>query len=121
MLKAEDIVNAIIELRDIRNWTNYKVAIESNIPPTTISNVFNKKSMPQLDTLLAICRGFGISPVQLFGNEEKYNKLSKKETEIIKSWKKLEPRDRVIFENLIKLLSSKEYYTKNKSPKDMDR
>lgn len=57
ILNAEDIVDAIIELRDMRNWTNYKVAVECDLPASTVSNIFNKKAMPQLETLLAICRG----------------------------------------------------------------
>ncbi len=110
MLNADDIVNALIELKDIRNWTNYKIAVESDLPTSTISNIFNKKSMPQLDTLFALCKGFGITPAQLFGRNEKYEKLTDKEAEIIKQWESLDPKSQKALENLIELLNSKEYY-----------
>ena len=48
ILNAEDIVDAIIELRDMRNWTNYKVAVECDLPASTVSNIFNKKAMRNL-------------------------------------------------------------------------
>ncbi len=47
ILNAEDIVDAIIELRDMRNWTNYKVAVECDLPASTVSNIFNKKAKSQ--------------------------------------------------------------------------
>lgn len=104
MPNAEDIVDALIELRDIKRWSNYKVAIECDLPISTVANIFNKKSMPQLETLLAICRGFDIPPAQLFGNKEKYDKLSDKEIEIIKLWGKLDAERQDAIENLIELL-----------------
>ncbi len=64
-----------------------------------------KKNMPQLDTLLAICRGFGIAPYQLFGKTEKYEKLSEEEVEIIKLWNKLDTESQETLKNLIRLLS----------------
>lgn len=104
IFNSEDIVDALIELREIKHWTNYKVAVESDLPMSTISNVFNKKSMPQLDTLLAICKGFGINPSQLFGSKEKYEKLNDDESEIIKLWKKIDPKSQVVIKNLMNLL-----------------
>lgn len=104
MLKAEDIVDALIEIRDLKKWTNYKVAVESNLPASTIANVFNKKTMPQLDTLLAICRGFDITPYQLFAKTAKYEKLSKEETKIIKLWGKLDPESQETLKKLVSLL-----------------
>ncbi len=104
MLKPEDIVDALIELRDIRGWTNYKVAVESDLPASTVANIFKRKTMPQLDTLFQLCDGFGISPSQLFGNKEKFDKLTVKETELIKLWEKLDPKSKKTLENLMELL-----------------
>lgn len=104
MLKAEDIIDALIEIRDIKKWTNYKIALESELPTSTVSNVFNKKATPQLDTLLAICRGFDIAPYRLFGKNEKYKNLSEEENEIINLWEKLDPKSQAALKNLVCLL-----------------
>lgn len=104
MLKAEDIIDALIEIRDIKKWTNYKIALESELPTSTVSNVFNKKATPQLDTLLAICRGFDVALYRLFGKNEKYKNLSEEENEIINLWEKLDPKSQAALKNLVCLL-----------------
>lgn len=104
MLNAENIVDALIELRDKRNWTSYKVAVKSNLPASTIANVFNKKTMPQLDTFLAICRGFEITPAQFFAYNTKYDELTDDENEILKLWKRLTPEEQTALINLLYLL-----------------
>ena len=101
MLKSEDIVDALIEIRNIKKWTNYKIALESELPTSTVSNVFNKKTMPQLDTLLAICRGFDIAPYRLFEKNEKYKNLSDAEKEIMNLWEKLDPECQAALKNLV--------------------
>lgn len=103
-MKSEDIVDALIEIRDAKNWTNYKIAIKSNLPASTISNVFNKNTMPQLDTLLAICRGFEITPSQLFRSKEEYKNLLDEDIEIITLWKKLDVKSKTVLKNLMYLL-----------------
>lgn len=103
-MNAEDIVDALIELRDKRKWTSYKVAIKSNLPASTIANVFNKKTMPQLDTFLAICRGFEITPAQFFAHNTKYDKLTDYENEILNLWKRLTPEEQTALINLLYLL-----------------
>ncbi len=60
-LTSESIIDNLIKIRDINGWTNYKIAIKCDLPSATVSNIFKKQSVPQLDTLLALCRGLGIS------------------------------------------------------------
>lgn len=83
MLKSEDIVDALIQLRDRRHLTTYKIALKSDLPTSTVTNVFQKRTMPQLDTLLAICRGLEINPAQLFTDIAKFDKLTDDEIEIL--------------------------------------
>lgn len=106
MLNAENIVDALIELRDKRKWTSYKVAAKSNLPASTIANVFNKRTMPQLDTFLAICRGFEITPAQLFAYNTKYDELTDVENEILRLWKRLSPEEQTALMNLLYLLNN---------------
>lgn len=46
MLKSEDIVDALMELKDRRHLTTYKIALKSDLPPSTVTNVFQKRTMP---------------------------------------------------------------------------
>lgn len=110
-MKSEEIVDALIELRDIRGWTNYKIAVESGLPASTVSNIFKRKTMPQLDTLLAICNGFGISLVRLFEETEQHKILTDDESRIINLMENLNPETQTEIITLMKKLS---YYLSNK-------
>lgn len=106
-MNSENIVDTLIELKKSKNWTNYKIAVESNLPKSTIANVFNKKTMPQLDTLLAICKGFNITPYQLFGKTVKYEELTNNEANILKLWEALDTESQIVLKNLMCLLLNK--------------
>lgn len=103
-LHTEEIVDSLIKLRNNKNWTNYKIAIESDLPASTISNIFNKRSMPQLDTLLAICKGFDITPAYLFNEKTKNESLTDDENEIINLWEKLDAKSKEMIKNIINIL-----------------
>lgn len=100
-MKAEDIVDTLIELKNRRKWTGYKIAVKSNLPASTIANVFNKKAMPQLDTLFAICKGFEITPAQLFAENAEYEELTDDENELLRLWKRLDSKKQTALKNLL--------------------
>ncbi len=53
----------IIQLLNERDWTSYRLAIESGIPTSTVSNIILGKCRScNLSTVLNICRGFRIEP-----------------------------------------------------------
>lgn len=103
-MNSDDVVNKLIEIRDRRKWTNYKVAKESDLPTTTISNIFNKKCVPQIDTLLYICKGFGITPAQFFDENEKQPHLTDKQIQILELWEQLSEEKKCAIETLMELL-----------------
>ncbi len=82
-MNNSDIIDELIEIKSIKNLTNYQIAKKSNLPPTTVANIFNKKSAPQLDTLIAICNSFGMSLTFLSNNEKRLN-LTESERHILK-------------------------------------
>ncbi len=58
------------ELLDERKWTKYKLANESAVPNSTISNVLMKKCKScNLYTALNICRGFNITLEEFFASD----------------------------------------------------
>ena len=85
------IIDRIRELMKERGWSEYKLSKLSDLPPTTIANIFKRNSMPSIPTLEAICRAFGITIVQFFSGVdselehehrrlfEKYAQLNKKQ------------------------------------------
>ncbi len=90
------IVDKLIELRDKNHLTNYTLAIKSNLPPSTVANVMNKQTTPQLDTLIAMCNGLEITMAQFFGDDEKYSELSDEEVSVLKLWNVLDDNQQKI-------------------------
>lgn len=95
------IVDKLIELRDMNHLTNYTLAIKSNLPPSTVANVMNKQTTPQLDTLIAMCNGLEITMAQFFGNDEKYSELSDEEVRVLKLWNFLDDSQQKIIISIL--------------------
>lgn len=95
------IVDKLIELRDMNHLTNYTLAIKSNLPPSTVANVMNKQTTPQLDTLIAMCNGLEITMAQFFGDDEKYSELSDEEVRVLKLWNFLDDSQQKIIISIL--------------------
>lgn len=81
-----DILDRINELRHERSWSIYKLAEESGIAQSTLSNMFTRKTMPSIMTLQEICNAFNISMAEFFeeknsNNDDIVHKLSKLDEE----------------------------------------
>lgn len=51
---------------EARGWTDYRLAKESNLSHSTVTNMFNRNNAPTLPTLEAVCKAFGITLAQFF-------------------------------------------------------
>ncbi len=65
----KDILTAITELREQRNWTEYQLAERSGLPQSTISSWFRKGMIPTVPSLEKVCVAFGITLSQLLQRE----------------------------------------------------
>ena len=61
-----DVLKKINRLRLERNWSIYRLSIESGIPQSTLSNMFNRETLPSITTLECICAAFGITMSEFF-------------------------------------------------------
>ncbi|MEI3424235.1 MAG: helix-turn-helix domain-containing protein [Christensenellales bacterium] len=60
-----DVKQRITELMQCHGWSEYRLAKESGLS-ITISNMFNRNTLPSISTLQVICDSFGISLAQFF-------------------------------------------------------
>ena len=65
-----DTLGRLRQLLDERNWTEYRLAKASGLSDSTIKNIFKRNTQPTIETLEAVCRGFGITLAQFFADEE---------------------------------------------------
>ena len=106
-MECSEIVEKLIRIKKRNKWTNYKIAKESGLPASTVASIFNQKTTPQMDTFIALCKGFGVSLSEFFGTEEKFNNLTESEIEIVSLWEELDDEQRACIKSAIKLMNRK--------------
>ena len=65
-----NVTEKLSQLIQERGWSEYRLAKESNLPNSTILNIFRRKNLPSIVTLDAICKGLGITLSQFFSDDE---------------------------------------------------
>ena len=100
-----DVNGRIRELLNERNWTEYKLAKESGLSQSTISNIFKRNTVPSISTLELICKGFGISLSQFF-SEGNMVELSEEQRDFFINWASLTMREKTIISELVEALKT---------------
>ncbi len=76
-----DVLKKINKIRIERNWSVYRLSVESGISQSTLTNMFNRETLPSITTLECICSAFGMTLSEFF-LEDKETKITD-ETEIL--------------------------------------
>ena len=88
-----DKLGRLRRLLDERNWTEYRLAKASGLSDSTIKNIYKRNTQPTIDTLEAICRGFGITLAQFFADGEMVE-LTPDLKELFNGWVNLTPEQK---------------------------
>lgn len=76
-----------------RSWTEYRLAKESGLSHSTVTNMFKRNNAPTLPTLEAVCTAFGITLAQFFAEWNPLELTDEQQTLFIK-WTSLSDRQR---------------------------
>lgn len=99
-----DVLKRIVDLREERHWTEYRLAEEAEMTQSTISAWFRKNNLPSIPSLERLCEAFGITLSQFFLEEdEQVSFLTEKQLELIHHAAKL---DEAQFEALLTFLKT---------------
>ena len=99
-----DVLKRIVELREERHWTEYRLAEEAEMTQSTISAWFRKNNLPSIPSLERLCDAFGITMSQFFLEEdEQVSFLTEKQLELIHHAAKL---DEAQFDALLTFLKT---------------
>lgn len=92
-----DIPNRIKELAKARGWSEYRLAKETKLAASTISNIYHRDTIPSVATIEIICDAFGISLSQFFSNDDMIS-LNEEQAELLDLWSKipLEQKERLL-------------------------
>ncbi|MBR6782774.1 MAG: helix-turn-helix transcriptional regulator [Clostridia bacterium] len=65
-----DALRKINRMRLERGWSVYRLSVESDVPQSTLINMFNRETQPSIATLEALCKGLGITLAEFFAEDE---------------------------------------------------
>ena len=95
-----DVLDRLRRLMYERDWTEYRLAKESGLSQTTISNMFYRNTIPSIPTLEIICRAFGITLAQFFA-DGKFVELTDEQYDFFNRWAALRPEQKRLVDELI--------------------
>ena len=88
-----------------RNWTEYRLAKNSGLSESTITNIFTRNTIPSIPTLEAVCKGFGITLAQFFADDEMVE-MSPELKELFEGWISLTPEQKEAVLHVVKAFSN---------------
>lgn len=99
------ILERILQLREERGWSEYRLSEEAGIAQSTISSWFRKNVNPTKTSLEKICKAFNITMSQFFAFDNEPVVLTDKQRQVLENWNKLNPKQQdIILELLISML-----------------
>lgn len=97
-----DVLKRITELRDARNWTEYRLSTEAEMSQSTISTWYKKNMIPSLASLEKICKAFHITLSQFFAEGEEGFPLTQEQKELLEHWSSLDDQRKKALLTLMK-------------------
>lgn len=96
-MKEENVLERIRQLTAERSWTLYRLAKESGISYSTLSNSFHRNNVPTVSTLIQICDGLGITLSEFFDESSTYaSQLTDSDQQLLDLWHTLSRTDRAL-------------------------
>lgn len=97
-----DSLGRVRHLMEQRGWTEYKLAKETGLPLSTVTNMFRRQTAPTIPTLEIICQGLGISLAQFFAEEDHWVELTDEQLSMFQQWSTLTKDQKALIAELIK-------------------
>lgn len=99
-----DVLKRLHKLQEERKWSDYKLAQEAGLSQGTVSNIFKRNTLPRLDTLETLCKGFGITLSQFFADDYNIIELTPEYQELLSNWIHLSDENKSAILKIIKQL-----------------
>ena len=103
-----DVIERIKDLCAARSFSFYRLAKESGIPYSTLSNILNRGNLPSIPTLAKLCHGLGIELDDFFRTEIPAPRIAPEQEPLFRAWSALTPENRAAAEEYIHFLLSRQ-------------
>ena len=97
-----DVLKKINKMRLERNWSIYRLSVKSGISQSTLTNMFNRETLPSITTLECICNAFGVTMSDFFA-EDMVSDSQNSEQELLTLYRALSEKTK---KSVISLLSA---------------
>lgn len=97
------VLERILQLKNERGWSEYRLSVESGIAQTTISSWFRKSINPSISSLESICAAYNITLAQFFTFDNSPIELKPRQKEVLDNWNRLNKKQQ---EAVLELLKS---------------
>ena len=81
-----DILGRLRELMAEHDWSEYRLGVEADINPGTISQMFQRNSIPEIPSLEKMAGAFGLTLSQFFAGDGEAVPLAPREKEMLEAW-----------------------------------
>ena len=71
-----NVLKKINKIRLDYGWSIYRLSVESGVPQSTLTNMFNRETLPSITTLECLCNAFGISMSDFFKDDSETNSIN---------------------------------------------
>ena len=102
-----NVLEKVKKMQEERGWSTYKLALESGLTQSTLSNMFARGTCPTVDTLEKICDAFGISLSEFFEESDRKTHVSKEELEMLRKYRALTDKEKDAVKSMINALFKK--------------
>lgn len=96
-----NIKDRILQLMKERGWTMYRLAKETGLPTSTLSNMIKRSTTPTMSTVKTLCDGFGISLSQFFWDGTEAVLLTEEQKLFFADWASLTVTQKDIITKII--------------------
>lgn len=100
-----NILKKINKIRLERGWSVYRLSIESGIPQSTITNMFNRETLPSITTLECLCHAFGITMSDFFKEESNDKQKTDLDSELLNLFSKFSDEEKNSALNLFRSIA----------------
>lgn len=97
----ETVIERIQNLMNFKHWSIYKLAKESELPYSSLNNIFTRRTCPSVATLEKICKGFNISLSEFFNyeiNPLRVSTISEEHQKLINEYETLSANDKQLLQ-----------------------
>ena len=96
-----DVLKRLRDLQSKYGWSDYRIAKEAGLAQGTVSNLYKRNTIPNIVTLEAVCKAFGLTLSQFIADND-FIELTPELKELFESWVKLPEDKKTIILQMIK-------------------